>query len=88
MYGVNLAWGIAFFIAFLLSCTPISSNWAVALTEASNCENKDPTTYAFAVSSVILDALVLAVPWPMVLKLRLSVRQKITVLSVFMHGAL
>lgn len=86
MYALNGAWTIAFAITYLFQCTPIEHLWTQAQGARTGCINISVNLY-FAVSSVILDILVLCMPWPMVWRLQMPLARKIGVLSIFMLGA-
>ncbi len=46
------------------------------------------SNYAYAVSSVVLDISVLSMPWPMIWRMNLELKQKIAATGIFMLGAM
>jgi hypothetical protein len=46
------------------------------------------TNTVYAVSSVLIDAFILSIPWPHVLRLKISKKEKAAVLGIFGLGAL
>ena len=86
MYALNLSWGISFTIAYLAQCSPISDFWSKPI-DHRHCINISIHEY-FAISSIILDVLILCMPWPMVWRLQMALKHKVAVLSIFMLGAM
>lgn len=70
MIGLTTAWTIAFFLANLLQCTPISENWiSWSVTPGSFCIQASVMYIAQAWSDVLTDVMILAMPLPGVRKL-------------------
>ena len=70
MIGLTTAWTIAFFLANLLQCTPISENWTSwIVTPGSFCIETSMMYIAQAWSDVLTDVMILAMPLPGVRKL-------------------
>ena len=86
MHILNFMWGIAFTLTFVFQCTPIDLVWR----ETFGGRHCIPVirNLVFAVSSIILDVVVLVMPWPMVWQLKISKRQKWLVIGIFMLGAM
>jgi len=87
MSALNLGWIVAFLFVFIFRCTPITKVWKQQQGERKHCIGIE-SNYAYAVSSVVLDILVLSMPWPIVWKLHMPTRQKIAVTGIFMLGAM
>jgi len=87
MFGLNFIYGFSFFWIYILQCIPISQVWRTLVGEKRTCVNTI-INYPFAYADVILDFLVLAIPIPMVLQLRMKTRRKIAVIAIFMLGSL
>ena len=85
VYGLNLAWGISFFFGYIWKCAPIPDYWMTANLTGRCLPNK--FNYAFAFSNIILDAIILILPLPMVWSLNMSRRQKIVISGVFLMGS-
>lgn len=88
---LNAAWGVCFVFVHLFNCYPVTDTWKLA-SGAKKRRCITPHTFVhihvFAISSVVIDILMLALPWPMVLSLRLSGRQKAAILSIFALGGM
>ena len=80
------AWTVSFFFASLFQCYPITP--LIEPFYKHNCVNTVPLWYAGGISDIILDAIILAMPVPMVLRLQLPQKQKIGVICMFLTGAL
>ena len=86
MYVLNLAWGISFTIAYLAQCNPLSDLWEKP-TGQQNCIDIS-INYYYAITTIVLDVLVLCMPWPIVWRLQMPLRQKVAVMGIFMLGAM
>ncbi|TVY93247.1 Satratoxin biosynthesis SC1 cluster protein [Lachnellula willkommii] len=87
MSALNLGWIIAFVFVFVFRCTPITEVWTSQQGQRKHCI-KIQSNYAYATSSIILDVMVLSMPWPVIWKLHMPFRQKIAVTAIFMLGAI
>jgi len=87
MCVVNVAWGIAFTFAYLFQCIPVNHFWTQPQGERTGCINI-AVNYYYAVSTIIIDVLVLTIPWPVVWNLRMARKQKIAISGIFMLGAI
>ncbi|KAH8429149.1 uncharacterized protein LDX57_006819 [Aspergillus melleus] len=83
--GILIAWGIAIFVAQVLTADPITAAWNPM---ASNPLRYDYNTYsiAFAAMSMTFDVIVLCFPIPVIYKLQMSTVQKFQVLGIFWLG--
>ena len=50
------------------------------------CWDEEAANHSFAISSIILDVLILITPMPSVWKLQMPVRQKFSVTGIFLLG--
>lgn len=74
MHILNFMWGIVFTLTFVFQCTPIDPAWRKTFGER-RCVPL-VRNLVLAVLSIILDVMVLTMPWPMVWQLKISKRQK------------
>ncbi|KAF2147766.1 hypothetical protein K461DRAFT_325195 [Myriangium duriaei CBS 260.36] len=83
------AWAIAFIFGTVFQCTPINTVWLSPFAEATpgKCADTMPFYAAGAITDLITDVLVLALPIPMVWRLQLPTRKKIGVTCIFLLGA-
>ncbi|PHH90572.1 hypothetical protein CDD83_3259 [Cordyceps sp. RAO-2017] len=88
LIAVAAGWTVAFFFANMLECVPVEEAFknAPGLGGNPRCINAVPMYLSQVYSDVIIDALILAVPIPLVLKLRLPTRQKFAVCGIFLLG--
>ena len=84
MIAVVGFWTTAFFLSFLFECgTRFEDLWSTLLNLVSHCANEEIFFKAFAVSDVIIDGLILAMPSPIVCFINLrSIWQCFNVLIV------
>lgn len=73
------------YLTSTVSCIPVSANWTKG--SSHSCVNFLMLFKAMVVSGVILDGLVLTLPWYPVWKLNMPTRQKIVVSGIFLLGA-
>ncbi|OJK01932.1 hypothetical protein ASPACDRAFT_76435 [Aspergillus aculeatus ATCC 16872] len=84
--GLAIAWTAVMFFVCLFQCYPVT-----ALVEGfygNKCINTMVFYNGLSGSDVVLDVCVLLLPIPMVLRVKLEVRQKAAVLGMFLLGAL
>ncbi|KXG50591.1 uncharacterized protein PGRI_043580 [Penicillium griseofulvum] len=83
--GLVLAWCLAVFITVLVQCRPISYNWNK--NQRGTCINAKSFFFGNAISNLLIDVIILALPIPMVLQLQLRLSQKLTILGIFLLGS-
>ncbi|KZN93790.1 hypothetical protein EN45_039760 [Penicillium chrysogenum] len=84
--GLVLAWCLAVFITVLVQCRPISFNWNK--NQSGTCISAKSFFFGNAISNLLIDVIILALPIPMVLQLQLRLSQKLTILGIFLLGGL
>ncbi|KUI72444.1 hypothetical protein VM1G_07440 [Cytospora mali] len=86
-------WGLAMFLANLLTCRPISGNWGAftaAPAEAMKgaiCVNPVPRYWTSGVLDVFTDVVIFILPQPLVWRLQMSTSKKVGVSAIFSVGA-
>jgi len=80
------AWTIATVGATIGQCVPIQGAWNK--TTKATCINSDVFWVAYAVGNIITDAIVLVLPIPSVLSLKLNRRDKVLLCGIFLLGGL
>ncbi|KAK2795381.1 hypothetical protein FQN51_000471 [Onygenales sp. PD_10] len=86
---VTLGYGIGCLFAFAFQCSPISFNWNGWDGEhAGTCVKKNDLIMAAGIINVVLDAWVIALPIPPLLKLQMSTSRKVQIISMFSLGFL
>jgi hypothetical protein len=86
LYILNGAWGIAFFFLFVFSCRPISDGWKAPTGVKGRKCVPILAVQIYAVTSAIIDAAMLLIPWPPILRLRMTKKEKTAVLAIFGLG--
>ncbi|KAI3323419.1 hypothetical protein HD806DRAFT_85811 [Xylariaceae sp. AK1471] len=82
-------WTIGFFFAYVFSCgTRFWANWAPLAIFLENCFDTTPYFYALAISDVLTDGLILALPYYWIWRLNMSMAKRFAVLGVFLLGAI
>lgn len=84
--GTVLCWTIASIAATIWQCVPVAGAWNSTL--GATCIDTSMFWMSYAVVNILTDAIVLALPIPQVFKLKLNIRQKISLCGVFCLGGL
>lgn len=67
MMAIIIAWTLSFFFSFLFGCgTNFEANWSTLEALLTECHPQHTYQQAMAVSDVLTDALILAIPIPLV----------------------
>lgn len=86
MAFVLLASAIAGALAMIFACRPLSNAWKYADTGNGTCIHRVDAAYAYGGLNVAFDIIVIALPIPKLLRLEVSTRQKIGIMSCFLVG--
>ncbi|KAH8588161.1 hypothetical protein B0O99DRAFT_747042 [Bisporella sp. PMI_857] len=81
---VNGIWTISYFFGNIFGCVPLKGNWIH--DPNGKCIDFFMFYKSMVISDVILDGLVLMIPWYPVWKLNMPIRQKVTVCGIFLLG--
>ena len=82
-------WALSFVFAIAFTCgTNISYAWSNHKLVAEHCDNATAWGVAFAVSDLLTDLMVLALPLPMVWQLQKTKLQRLEICGVFLLGLL
>ncbi|SCV27629.1 uncharacterized protein FFB14_01646 [Fusarium fujikuroi] len=80
------AWSISQIFLNIFICTPIAAFWDPAIH--GKCVPKHPMWYITAAGNIATDIIIIAIPLPVVMKLKLARRQRFVLLAVFCVGFL
>ena len=81
------AYSLAIMFAILFACTPIQKGWDITVTEG-NCINRDALYIAAVATNVATDLILLILPIPVMVQLKLPAVQKVGLLCMFAVGSL
>lgn len=84
VHGLNVAWFIGIVVATFFLCIPMEKSWIPTLEGSCDAQNK--VYIGSAVTSVIIDLLILLLPLPNIWQLQLKAAQKSGLLLIFMLG--
>jgi len=59
-----VVWGISFFFATLFECYPISQVWTTFYGQPRKCYDYLPMFFATVITNMIMDIMILTIPWP------------------------
>lgn len=85
--ALNLSLMVAIFLVVIFQCTPISFNWDITIV-GGHCIQQGTFYLATAALTLFTDVLNLALPFWVFLDLKMPLRVKITLLFVFLLGAM
>lgn len=87
--GYNAVWGISFILLAIFQCTPIDFYWTNWDGEHSGkCMDANDIGWANAITSIVLDLWMLAIPLFQLRSLQLHLKKKIGVAIMFSTGTL
>ena len=72
----------------IFGCRPIAATWDLRLVPGATCLDQLTKYMALSVLNIIIDVLTLILPIPIVVRLQMPRRQKITVCAIFATGGL
>lgn len=84
--AIIVGWSLGAIFATIFQCIPIAASWNKSIT--GNCVNSDATWVSYAVINIVTDAMVLALPIPLIIKLHLSLRDRLLLCGIFLMGGL
>ncbi|CVK99311.1 uncharacterized protein FPRO_03875 [Fusarium proliferatum ET1] len=79
-------WSISQIFLNIFICTPVAAFWDPAIQ--GKCVPKHPMWYITAAGNIATDIIIIAIPLPVVMKLKLARRQRFVLLAVFCVGFL
>jgi hypothetical protein len=90
LMGITVCHSLGFELALIFGCKPIRATWTGWLKEepVDYCMNQNAFIYAAAGTNIAIDLAIVAIPIPQLLKLKLSLRRKLFLLSIFSVGFL
>lgn len=80
-------WGIASFWDTIFQCLPIQASWDKSIKNAK-CQTVRREALGTGISNVILDFLFLLLPIPMIWRLQVSTKIKVSLTGIFLLGGL
>lgn len=86
--GLLLCFWIGCTVATLANCVPLKYIWINSLSDPRYCFNFNIFWLSSGICEAVIDILVLFLPVKVVFGLRLGIRQKLAVASVFLLGSL
>jgi hypothetical protein len=83
-----IGWWIGCTIATLTNCLPLEWSWINSFADPRYCFDYNIFWMASGACEICLDVLILMLPVSVVVRMRLSLKQKLTVLGIFLLGGL
>ncbi|KAJ5481161.1 hypothetical protein N7539_007055 [Penicillium diatomitis] len=79
---------VLFTITSIFQCSPVKAYWTVDPQFKHHCLNEGNVLFAASVINLFTDFMTTAVPMPLIWRLKLPVRQRLAVMSIFGLGVL
>ncbi|EPS31055.1 hypothetical protein PDE_06009 [Penicillium oxalicum 114-2] len=87
MFVAGMA-NVLFTITSIFQCAPIKAYWTVGPKFKHHCLNEGNVLFAASVINLFTDFMTTAVPMPLIWRLKLPIRQRLAVMSIFGLGVL
>ncbi|KAL8962776.1 MAG: hypothetical protein Q9183_005101, partial [Haloplaca sp. 2 TL-2023] len=78
---ITMSWIVSVILAQLLQCKPVPKFWDPAIP--GTCINTNPLYLSNSITNTILDVLVLLLPIPMIVNLKVNTRTKLVLAAIF-----
>lgn len=85
-HGLNICWLIGIVVASFFLCIPVEASWDPNVQ--GDCSNQVPVYIGSAISSVVIDFIILLMPLPKIWRLQMSAVKKGGLMLVFLLGYL
>jgi len=85
---MNVVYNLSFFFAVVFQCNPVSSFWTLweNLDDGHKCANVNALAWVAAITGIIFDVWLLALPFPQLLALNLHWKKKVMGAMMFSVG--
>ncbi|KAI5918256.1 hypothetical protein F4810DRAFT_715711 [Camillea tinctor] len=83
-----VAWLVWCFIATLTSCLPHKWDWINTLANPRYCLKTELMWLGLGVSEIILDTLIIMIPINVVVRMHLSLKQRLVAMGIFLLGGM
>ncbi|KAI1182780.1 hypothetical protein F5B17DRAFT_419053 [Nemania serpens] len=87
MMAFVLAWGIAVLLTTIFQCSPVHAAWDKTILDAK-CFNLANFVIGSNVPNILADAVIIALPLPLLWSLRLSTLRKLGLIALFLVAAI
>ncbi|KAF2657472.1 hypothetical protein K491DRAFT_594998 [Lophiostoma macrostomum CBS 122681] len=84
--GMVVGWWIGCTVSTLTNCIPLKWSWINSLADPRYCFNYNVFWMASGACEIFLDVLILMLPVSVVVRMRFSLKRKLTVLGIFLLG--
>lgn len=81
-----LLWFVVAVLAEILQCSPVLAAFHLSSITPDQCIDLQAYRWGCAITNLVLDAVVVTLPMPVIWSLQLDQRQKIILTTVFLFG--
>ncbi|VUC26044.1 unnamed protein product [Clonostachys rosea] len=84
--AVTLCYLVSVIVEAFALCSPVEFNWDKNIPDG-NCEHQSVAFLAAAITNLLIDAFIVALPMPMLFGLRMSLQKRLSIAGMFSLGA-
>lgn len=85
--ALTIMWWIAAFLDSIFECVPLQAIWDKGIRDPK-CQDVRASALGTGIANMILDIIFLVIPLPMIWKLHVTRRIKVSLTGIFLLGAL
>ena len=85
--ALTIMWWIAAFLDSMFECVPLQAIWDKSIRDPK-CQDVRASALGTGIANMILDIMFLTLPLPMIWKLQVTKRIKVSLTGIFLLGAL
>ena len=82
--GFIVVWNVGNIIGQLLICRPFALNWDQTID--GTCGSQPTYYFVMGIFNIVMDIIILAMPMPFLMKLKLATRKKLALVGMFAVG--
>ncbi|KAJ5286985.1 hypothetical protein N7478_002671 [Penicillium angulare] len=85
LMAIATCYVLVYTFLFIFRCNPIDKNWDITITTGS-CLNTRTIMTVLSVANIVMDALTLVLPIPVIMGLNMRLAQRVSVVLIFSSG--
>jgi hypothetical protein len=90
LFATCIVWAVITMFIVIFQCNPVRAFWTYELLieGKATCINSERIIFGFEISNVVIDVFILSLPVYMVQRLQLKTAKKLSIIGIFLLGAL
>ncbi len=86
--AIVIVYAAVYNLISIFGCRPLAATWDLRLLPAATCIDQSMKYMALSVFNIIIDVFTLVLPIPVIARLQMPKRQKMSVCAIFATGSL